>query len=44
MRNLRWDRSARITEVRDRIWSYVSPSSQFEVAGAAHRRGAAAMA
>jgi hypothetical protein len=33
MRTLTWDRSARIAEVRDRIWSYVSPASRFEAPG-----------
>jgi len=33
MRTLSWNRGARIAEVRDRIWSYLSPSSRFEVPG-----------
>lgn len=33
MRTLAWDRNARIAEVRDRIWSYVSPASRFEASG-----------
>ena len=33
MRRLAWDRNARIAEVRDRIWSYLSPASQFEMPG-----------
>jgi hypothetical protein len=33
MKPLRWDRAARVNEVRDRIWSYVSPSSRFELPG-----------
>jgi hypothetical protein len=33
MRRLAWDRNARIAEVRDRIWSYLSPSSRFEMPG-----------
>jgi hypothetical protein len=30
MRSVQWDRQARIADVRDRIWLYVSPASQFE--------------
>lgn len=30
MRTVEWDRQARIADVRDRIWLYVSPASQFE--------------
>jgi hypothetical protein len=33
MKPLRWDRAARVNEVRDRIWAYVSPASQFELPG-----------
>jgi hypothetical protein len=33
MKNLTWDRTARISEVRDRIWSYLSPASRFEEEG-----------
>jgi hypothetical protein len=33
MENLAWDRAARITEVRDRIWNYLSPASRFEGPG-----------
>jgi hypothetical protein len=33
MRTLAWDRNARIAEVRDRIWSYLSPASRFETSG-----------
>ena len=33
MRDLTWDRAARIGEVRDRIWSYLSPASRFEAPG-----------
>ena len=33
MRTLAWDRNARIAEVRDRIWSYLSPASRFETPG-----------
>ncbi len=29
MKDRSWDRSARIGEVRDRIWSYLSPASSF---------------
>ena len=28
-RTLLWDRRARIGEVRDRIWSYISPASRY---------------
>lgn len=33
MKQIPWDRQARIAEVRDRIWSYVSPASQPEIPG-----------
>src|SRR5512142_3014216 len=33
MRSLDWDRNARIAQVRDRIWSYLSPASRFEMEG-----------
>jgi hypothetical protein len=33
MRTLAWDRGARIAEVKDRIWSYVSPASRHELPG-----------
>ena len=33
MRRLTWDRNACIAEVRDRIWSYLSPASRFEMPG-----------
>lgn len=33
MDDLIWDRTARITEVRDRIWSYLSPASRLEGSG-----------
>src|SRR5438876_4038433 len=33
MRRVAWDRTARIAEVRDRIWSYLSPASRFELPG-----------
>jgi hypothetical protein len=33
MRRLAWDRNARIAEVRDRIWSYLTPASRFEMPG-----------
>ena len=33
MRHRAWDRDARIAEVRDRIWSYLSPASRFEMPG-----------
>ncbi len=33
MRTLPWNRGARVAEVRDRIWSYVSPSSRYELPG-----------
>ncbi|MEU8361060.1 hypothetical protein AB0C27_34095 [Nonomuraea sp. NPDC048882] len=33
MREIPWDRRAGIVEVRDRIWSYVSPASQPEIPG-----------
>ncbi len=33
MKNLTWDRTACINEIRDRIWSYLSPASRFEEQG-----------
>jgi hypothetical protein len=33
METLPWDRRARIGEVRDRIWSYISPASRYELPG-----------
>jgi hypothetical protein len=33
VRTLPWDRRARIGEVRDRIWSYISPASRYELPG-----------
>jgi hypothetical protein len=33
MKTLAWNRRERITQVRDRIWSYVSPAAKFEVPG-----------
>lgn len=33
MRYRDWDRTARITEVRDQIWKYLSPASRFEGQG-----------
>lgn len=33
MKSLPWDRAERIAEVRDRIWSYVTPSVKFEQSG-----------
>lgn len=33
MRDLDWDRTSCITAVRDRVWSYLSPASQFEGPG-----------
>jgi hypothetical protein len=32
MRDLGWDRAALIADLRDRIWFYLSPASQFEAA------------
>src|SRR4051794_2717214 len=33
MKDLTWSRIERITEVRDRIWGYLSPASRFEGQG-----------
>ena len=33
MRTLAWDRTARITEIGTRIWTYLSPASRFEQEG-----------
>lgn len=33
MESLTWDRPARITEVRDHIWKYLTPASRFEGPG-----------
>jgi hypothetical protein len=33
VKTLPWDRTARIIEVRDRIWTYISPASRFELPG-----------
>ncbi|MEU9870147.1 hypothetical protein AB0C87_20110 [Actinomadura sp. NPDC048021] len=33
MKKVAWNRQARITEVRDRIWAYISPAAQMEGPG-----------